>query len=134
MAAPTQLFLEFNDIDGQFHVNDHDGFAFGNAYEPVDAIKHARIVTKAPIQFNEFAGIPSVCVTEKPDAIADHDVFISALAELAGMKVVGNYDDNMNFIGYSMELIEDEFVQAELAAEQYENDIVSALGSFMEDD
>lgn len=106
MSSQT-LFLECNDIDGKFKVQDKDGFPFGDAYEPVDAIKHARIVTEKPIEFSNFEGISRVCVPTKPDdTIADTHSFISALAEIAGMKVTEYYDDNMNFIGYGMELIE----------------------------
>ena len=48
-----------------------------------------------------------VCVPEKPDgAIADTHTFIAALAEIAGMEVTKNFDDNMHFIGYTMELVE----------------------------
>lgn len=106
--SSTKLFLEFNDIDGQFHVNDKDGFAFGNAYEIPDAIQHARMVTDAPIDIeDDHAGNHRHVVTEKPDgAIADTDTFISALAEIAGMQVTKYYDSNIHFLGYGMELIE----------------------------
>jgi len=108
MSAPTKLFLEFSDIDGQFHVNDKDGFAFGNAHEIPDAVKHARVVSDAPIDFGDsHAGFERVMVTKKPDgAMEDSEVFIQALAEIAGMKVTKYFDDNMHFLGYGMELIE----------------------------
>ena len=108
MVAPTKLFLEFNNIDGQFHVNDKDGFAFGQGHEIPDAVQHARTVSNAPIDFGEsYSGLERVMVTEKPeDAIADTESFIAALAEIGGMKVTKNFDDNMHFIGYTMELIE----------------------------
>ena len=104
MSSP--LFLNFNDIDGKSHVTDKDGFAFGDGHEPADAIQHARVVTEDPINIGETCGIPTVCVSEKPDdAIADGEEFISALAEIGGMKVTKLYDDYMNFIGYTMEAI-----------------------------
>lgn len=107
MSTP-KLFLEFNDIDGKFHVNDKEGFAFGDGYEIPDAVQHARMVSKAPIDFGEsYSGLERVMVTEKPDgATADSETFIAALAEIGGMKVIKNFDDNMHFIGYTMELIE----------------------------
>ncbi len=108
MLKAAELFLEWNDNEGQYQVQDADGHSLaGGSYEPTDAIKHARTITTAPIKFSEFEDIENVCVSEKPDgAIADSEVFISALAEIAGMKVKKCYDDNMNFIGYTMELIE----------------------------
>ena len=105
MSSP-KLFLEFNDIDSLFHVNDQDGFAYGMGHDPVSAIKHARVVTDKPISIGEICELPTECVSEKPDgAIADHDVFIAALAEIAGMKVTRVFDDNMTFVGYTMEAI-----------------------------
>lgn len=136
MAAPTKLILEFNDIDAKFHVNDKNGFAFGDGYEPVDAIKHARVVTNAPIDIGESCGLPNICVAEKPDdAIADAEVFISALAEIGGMEVTKVFDDNMNFVGYTMKPVEnDSFLDAETLAEEYENDILAALDPYVGDD
>ena len=106
--SSSKLFLEWNDLDGQYKVQDKDGFPFGNSYEPLDAIKHARMVTDEPISMGEGVGdIEQVIVSEKPTGIiADAEVFISALAEIGGMKVTKYYDDNMNFIGYGMEVQE----------------------------
>ena len=138
MAAPTKLFLEWNDIDGQYHVNDKDGYAFGaGSYEPTDSIKSARSVSDAPISFGEsHAGFDRVCVPEKPDhAEEDHDEFIAMLSELAGMKVTQYYDDNMHFLGYGMDLDEDDgFLEAEQLAEAHENELVNLMGSYMEDE
>ena len=109
MPSPTKLFLEWNDIDGQYHVNDRDGFAFGGgSYEPTDAIKHARTVSKAPIKIGTtYSGFEEQCVAEKPTgAIEDAEMFMSALADIGGMKVTKLYNDDMNFIGYTMELVE----------------------------
>lgn len=106
MTSP-KLFLEWNDHDGQYHVNDADGFAFGGgSFEPTDAIKHARVVSDAPIYIGETqSGIPEQVVSETPlGTIADAEQFISALAEIGGMKVTKLYDDNMHFIGYTMEV------------------------------
>jgi len=102
----SKLVLEFNDIDGQFHVNDQDGFAFGNGYEPSSAVRHARAVTDKPIHVGKIGALHTACVSEKPDeAISDGETFIQALAEIAGMKVTRLLDDDMNFIGYTMEVI-----------------------------
>ena len=108
MAAPTKLFLEFNDIDSKFHVNDKEGFAFGDGYEIPDAVQHARMVSKAPIDFGDsYSGFKRVMVSEKPETYEeDTESFMAALAEIAGMQVTKYFDDNMHFIGYGMELIE----------------------------
>ena len=65
-------------------------------------------ISKAPIDIEDsHAGFSRVCVPEKPsDAISDSEVFIQALAEIAGMKVTKLFDDNIHFLGYTMELIE----------------------------
>ena len=106
--SSSKLFLEWNDLNGQYVVVDKDKFPFGNSYEPTDAIKHARMVTDEPISMGEGVGdIEGVIVHEKPTgAIADAEVFISALAEIGGMTVTKYYDDQMNFIGYGMEVKE----------------------------
>lgn len=107
MPSPTILFLD-QGLDGKFHVNDADGFAFGMGYEIPDAIKHAHSITNAPVDIGcSHAGFERLCVSEKPrDAEPDAEVFISMLAELAGMKVTKLFDDNVNFIGYQMRLKE----------------------------
>lgn len=106
MSSPT-LFLDFQE-DGKYHVIDSDKNTIGAAYEIPDAVKEARKVSNAPIDFeDDHAGNHRIMVSEKPDgAIADTHTFIAALAEIAGMEVTINYDDNMHFLGYSMELIE----------------------------
>jgi hypothetical protein len=108
MSAPTRLFLEHNAIDGQFHVNDKDGFAFGQGHEIPDAIQHARIVSDAPIDFGDsYEGFTRICVTERPEGtFLDKEAFIAALADIAGMHVTKVFDDNMHFLGYTMELRE----------------------------
>ena len=108
MSAPTKLFLEFNNIDGKFHVNDKDGFAFGAGYEIPDAIASARTVSDAPISIGtDCADIEEILVSEKPETYtADKEVFIAELAEIAGMKVTKVYNDKMHFIGYTKELVE----------------------------
>ena len=108
MSSPTKLFLEWNDIDGQFHVNDSDGFAFGGgSYEPTDAIEHARTVSDAPIHIGETdSGIEKLVVPSRPSGtIDDAEEFISVIAEISGMNIYKLYNDDMNFIGYKMELI-----------------------------
>lgn len=102
----SKLFLEFNNIGGKFHVLDEKGNHKGDGYEPTDAIKHARTVTKDPIYLGETCDLPTYCVSERPDnATADAEIFISELAEISGMKVKRLFDDDMHFIGYTMELI-----------------------------
>jgi hypothetical protein len=106
MSAPTKLFLEWNDIDGQYHVIDKEGHAFGGgSYEPTEAIKHARMVSDAPISFGDsYAGFERHCVHERPEhALTDHELFIQALAEIGGMKVTKLFDDEMDFMGWVME-------------------------------
>ena len=108
MSTPTKLFLEWNDHDGQYQVHDKDGFVFdGGSFEPKEAIAHARTVSDVPIHIGEFQDIEQVCVSEKPiGAIEDTETFISALAEIGGMKVIKCFNDEMNFIGYTMEVKE----------------------------
>ena len=108
MPSPNKLFLELNNLDGKFKVVDKNSFPFGDGYEIPDAIQSARTVTNAPISIGDsHAGFDRVCVSEKPaDYEADSEVFIQALAEIGGMKVIKLFDDNMHFIGYTMELIE----------------------------
>ena len=109
MSPPKKLFLELNDIDGQYHVNDENGFAFGaGSHEPTTSIKSARTVTDTPISIGDsYAGFERLCVSEKPDnAEADGENFIQMLAEIGGMKVTKLYNDDLHFIGYTMELKE----------------------------
>jgi len=131
-----KLFLEFRN-DSKFHVVDENGESYGRGYEIPEAIKAARKITNAPIDIEEsYEGFTRLCVPEKPDhAIADSRQFIAALAEIAGMKVIEHYDDNVNFLGYTMELAEDiSFKEAEIAAESHENEIVNAMGSYIEEE
>lgn len=140
MAAPKKLFLEWNDHDGQFHVNDKNGFAFGaGSYEPTDTIKSAHFITDAPIHIGETqSGLEELVVTKKPSGtMEDAESFIAMLAELSGMNVIKLFNDDMNFIGYTMEPIDEDlhdFLAAETATEQLESELVSAMGSYMEDE
>ena len=62
---------------------------------------------------------------------------IYALADLAGMKVYCAYDNDFRIIGYTMEPKDEdlrEFLAAEHAAEKLEDEIVTAMGSYMEDE
>lgn len=136
MAAPTKLFLKFKN-DSKFHIVDQHDQTIGAAYEIPEAIQEARKKSHAPIDIEDsYAGFSRLCVAEKPDdAEPDTENFIAALAEIGGMKVTKLFDDNMHFIGYTMHLAEDEpFIEAELLAEQHENELVNAMGSYFGDD
>ncbi|MBQ2832419.1 hypothetical protein [Methanobrevibacter sp.] len=138
MAAPSKLFLKFKE-DSKFHVVDEHDQTIGAAYEIPDAIKAARKISNAPIDIEDsYAGFTRLCVPEKPDnAEEDTEVFMAMLAELAGMKVTKLFDDNIHFLGYTMEPTDEElreFLVAETATEQHESELVSAMGSYMEDE
>lgn len=98
MTAPTELFLEFNDIDGRWKVLDIAGFVFGDGATEKDAVQSARTVTKAPIRIGHCKW---VC-----DSDYTTEEIIEELAELAGMKVIECYDKELNHKGYMMELRE----------------------------
>jgi hypothetical protein len=49
MAAPTMLFLTFNDIDGRWKVVDNHQFPFGDGETKEEAIASARMVSNATI-------------------------------------------------------------------------------------
>ena len=106
MSSP-KLFLEFMK-DGRFHVIDEAKKSYGSGYEVEDAIQEARKVTDDPIDFGDsFSGASRLIVSEKPEnAEADADQFITQLAEISGIKVIKNFNDKMNFIGYTWELVE----------------------------
>lgn len=133
-----KLFLEFQK-DNKFHVVDDNGQSYGEGYEIPDAIKQVRKITDSPIDFEDsYAGFERLMVTEKPEnAEEDSEVFMAMLAELAGMKVTKLFDDNMHFIGYTMKPEDPElrdFINAEIASEQHEDEIVEAMGSYLGDD
>ena len=134
----SKLFLKFQN-DSKFHVVDEQDQTIGAAYEIPDAIKEARKVSNAPIDIEDsYAGFRRLCVPVKPDNYeADTENFMAMLAELAGMKVTKLFDDNIHFIGYTMEPIDKElheFLAAESASEKYEAELVNAMGSYMEDE
>lgn len=132
-----KLFLEFN--DSKFHVIDENGVSYGRGYEIPDAINDVRKITDSPIDIGDsHAGFCRQCVPVKPDhAEEDSEVFIQMLAELAGMEVIKLFDDNIRFMGYTMKLAEEEddsFIESELSAEAYEDELVHAMGSYLGDD
>ena len=134
----NKLFLVFQN-DGKFHIIDDDGHSWGEAYEIPDAIKQVRKITESPIDFGDsHAGFERVMVTAKTEnAEEDSEVFIQMLAELAGMKIRCAYDNQFRIIGYTMEPKDQElreFLAAEHAAEKLEDEIVGAMGSYMEDE
>ena len=130
-----KLFLEFSNIDSQFHVNDENGFAFGNGYEILDAVAHARMVTESPINFGDsYSGLERVMVPKKPDeVIVDTEECIAALAEIGGMKVTKVFDDQMHFIGYTIKP-QDEFINAEEAAENAEKELLGSFDCYFEEE
>ena len=100
MSSKT-YFLEKNPIDGRHKVVDQDGFPYGDADMPDKAIQSARALgITDDINFGS-----GVAVVNKRDVFTTNEL-ISELANLAGMKVRQAYDDNMNIIGWTMELIE----------------------------
>lgn len=132
------VFLQFEN-DNKFHIVDDNGSSYGAGYEIPDAINHFRKISDAPIDIEDsHAGFSRLCVPEKPDnAEEDSEIFIAMLAELAGMKVTKLFDDNIHFLGYTMEPIDEElrdFLAAESASEKLEEEIVSAMGSYLGDD
>ncbi|MBQ2637244.1 MAG: hypothetical protein IJG09_11215 [Methanobrevibacter sp.] len=136
MQSPNKLFLEFQD-DSKFHVINENKKSIGVAYEIPDAVKQARLVSNAPIDFEDsYAGFTRLMVTEKPsEAIADSETFISALAEIGGMKVTKLFDDNMHFLGYTMEPIEeDDFIKAEEAADKAEEQLIHSFDCYFEEE
>lgn len=138
MQAPNKLFLEFKD-DSKFHIIDENNNTIGAAYEIPDAIKEARKTSNAPIDIEDsHAGFARLCVAEKPsEAIADSEVFIQALAEIGGMKVTKLFDDNIHFLGYTMEPIDKElreFLAAENATEKAEKDALKCFDCYFEEE
>mgnify|MGYP007104064157 CR=1 FL=1 len=100
MSSNT-YFLEKNPIDDRFKVDDQDGFPFGDGKMPNDAIHGARALgITEPIHFGS-----GVNVNDEKDVFTT-DELISELANLAGMKVKCVYNNDMNIIGWTMELIE----------------------------
>lgn len=67
----------------------------------------------------------------------DPEEVIESLAELAGFTAYKILDENSNHEGYVLEANDKElreFLAAEDAAEQHENEIVSTMGSYLGDD
>ena len=99
MTAPTELFLEKNSIDGNWKVLDITDSPFGDGKTKTDAIKSAKnLCDDTPIHIGpcQIVGKPTYTTKE----------IIDALAELAGMTVIEVFDENLNHVGYDMELRE----------------------------
>ena len=94
----STLFLKHNPIDNRWKVLDADDFAFGDGASPKEAIQSARIVTGKAISLGSNQEIS--------DGDFNKDELIEALSELAGMKIIECFDDELNPTGYKMELIE----------------------------
>ena len=103
MNSTPKLFLTQNN-DCKFEVVNEKKMGFGGEYEIPDAIRNARLVTSEAIDMeDDHAGNHRYIVPSKPeDAISDTQQFIATLAELAGVKVVTYYDDNIHFLGYGI--------------------------------
>ena len=131
MSTNPTLFLNFSVKTNTWKVLDQENFCYGEGESVIEAVQSARKVTKKDIHFN------NICYVHESDDYLITDIFelIDELANLAGMKVTRIFDNADQFVGYDMKLDEDnEFLKAEAAAEQYENDIVSAISSYMEDE
>lgn len=99
MAAPTELFLERNHIDGRWKVLDISDFPFGDGETKTDAIASAKMLCDdTPIH------IAPRQIVGNPDYTTDE--LIDALAELAGMTVIEVFDENLKQTGYIMEVRE----------------------------
>jgi len=62
---------------------------------------------------------------------------LESLAELAGFKVFKVLDENSMLIGYTVQPEDpelDEFINAEIAAQKHEEELVAAMGSYLEED
>ena len=103
----TDSFLEA-ELAAEKHEAELISAIGAGSHEPTTSIKSARTVTDAPISIGDsYAGFERLCVSEKPDnAEADGENFIQMLAEIGGMKVTKLYNDDLHFIGYTMELKE----------------------------
>lgn len=69
--------------------------------------------------------------------ISEPEEALESLAELAGFKVFKILDENSMLIGYTLQPEDpelDEFINAEIAAQKHEEEIVAAMGSYLEDD
>lgn len=133
-----KLFLEFRN-DSKFHIVDENGCSYSEAYEIPDTIKHVRRITNSPIDIEDsHAGFQRLCVPEKPpEAITDTETFIAALAEIGGMKVTKLFDDNVHFLGYTMEPLDKElreFIEAEEAEEKAEEQLLSSFDGYFEEE
>lgn len=107
MSSPKLFLTMAKGINPLFEVVELDEeaeFCIGDGYEIPDAIKSAR--KKYP---DEDILCDAGIITTAPasDFIQDKDELIRALAEIGGMKVITMFDDNLNFKGYKMELMED---------------------------
>lgn len=103
--------IDYNGADHSFKVTDENGFCFGDGKTAKTAIASARIVLDEtdPIQYGTNLSISSKVVGRTG---ADETIYSTmesvavALAELSGFKIVKVVDDNLDLIGYTMELVE----------------------------
>lgn len=104
MTSPN-YFLKLDDgIEPKFVVIDQEDFCMGEGYEIPEAIKSAR---KNRIPDEDIlcdAGV--ITTTPAKEFIQDKDALIRELSHIAGVRITRMLDDNLNFKGYNMELIE----------------------------
>lgn len=133
MAAPT-LVLEKRS-NGHHQVilkQDGEEYIISDELRPSLAIQSAR---EQGYEDHIYFG-SGVAVASDRDVYSETEI-IYALADLAGMKIRCAYDNQFRIIGYTMEPKDQElreFLVAEHAAEKLEDEIVGAMGSYMEDE
>ena len=99
MSHP-HLFLERTD-DGRYQVTNTGNEIISKESMPDKAIQTAR----AKGYKNDILFGSGYATLNTSDLFTEHEL-IRELAELAGMRILCAYDDNMHIIGYHMELKE----------------------------
>lgn len=111
MSSSKTYFLKFNSTDKTFYVVDENNFAFGDGDTATEAIQSARIVLDEtdPIIYGDKLAMLSKAVGktgEEESIYTSLESLAIAMAELSGFKIYKVFDDYLEHIGYSMELIE----------------------------
>lgn len=102
-----------------------------------------RIMADELTYFKEYAADLENAVNNLPKRYIHHidetriipniNDLLEALIDLGGFTVSEVIGYNDEYEGYIIERVDDDFLNAELAAEAHENEIVSAMASYMED-